>query len=123
MLAMTHKIIQWLQDNEAQLQDIDYADGCDHCDVNAVNSDGETALHAACDVGSIHELVAHGACVETENNDGAENNDDAASTTTVKKNRAANVCEPVATTRSRASGLSCAEQRFSSSTSCGTFSF
>ena len=33
MLAMTRKIIQWLQDNEAQLQDIDYADGSDHCDV------------------------------------------------------------------------------------------
>ena len=25
MLAMTHKILQWLQDNEAQLQNIDYA--------------------------------------------------------------------------------------------------
>ena len=26
MLAMTRKVLQWLQDNEAQLQDIDYAD-------------------------------------------------------------------------------------------------
>ena len=29
MLAMTRKILQWLQDNEAQLQDIDYADDVD----------------------------------------------------------------------------------------------
>ena len=29
MLAMTRKILQWLQDNEAQLQDIDYADEVD----------------------------------------------------------------------------------------------
>ena len=29
MLAMTRKILQWLHDNEAQLQDIDYADGVD----------------------------------------------------------------------------------------------
>ena len=29
MLAMTRKILQWLQNNEAQLQDIDYADGVD----------------------------------------------------------------------------------------------
>ena len=36
MLAMTHKILQWLQDNEAQLQDIDYADGFDHCDVKTL---------------------------------------------------------------------------------------
>ena len=33
MLAMTRKILQWLQDNEAHLGDIDYADDCDHCDV------------------------------------------------------------------------------------------
>ena len=33
MLAMTRKILQWLHDNEAQLQDIDCADGCDHRDV------------------------------------------------------------------------------------------
>ena len=33
MLAMTRKILQWLQDNKAQLQDIDYADNCDHCDI------------------------------------------------------------------------------------------
>ena len=33
MLAMTRKILQWLRDNEAQLQDIDYTDGCDHCDI------------------------------------------------------------------------------------------
>ena len=33
MLAMTQKILQWLQDNEDQLQDIDYADEIsDHCD-------------------------------------------------------------------------------------------
>ena len=33
---MTRKILQWLQDNEAQLQDIDYADGVDHCDVKTL---------------------------------------------------------------------------------------
>ena len=38
MLAMTRKILQWLQDNEAQLQDIDYADdmeesGGDHSEM------------------------------------------------------------------------------------------
>ena len=36
MLTMTRKILQWLQDNEAQLQDIDYADGVDHCDVKTL---------------------------------------------------------------------------------------
>ena len=36
MLAMTRKILQWLQDNEAQLQDIDYADGVDHGDVQTL---------------------------------------------------------------------------------------
>ena len=33
MLAMTRNILQWLQGNKAQLQGIDYADSCDHCDV------------------------------------------------------------------------------------------
>ena len=34
ILAMTRKILQWLHDNEAQLQDIDYADRCrDYSDV------------------------------------------------------------------------------------------
>ena len=33
MLAMTRKMLQWLRDNEAHLQDIDYADGVDYCDV------------------------------------------------------------------------------------------
>ena len=31
MLAMTDKILQWLRDNEVQLQDIDYVDGVDYC--------------------------------------------------------------------------------------------
>ena len=31
MLAMTRKILQWLRDNEAELQDIDYVDGVDYC--------------------------------------------------------------------------------------------
>ena len=33
MLAMTCKTLQWLQNNKAQLQDIDYSNNCDHCDV------------------------------------------------------------------------------------------
>ena len=34
VLAMTRKILRWLQGNVAQLQDIDYVDNvCDHCDV------------------------------------------------------------------------------------------
>ena len=33
VLAMASKILHLLQDNEAQLLDIDYADDCDHCDV------------------------------------------------------------------------------------------
>ena len=36
MLAMTRKILQWLHDNEAQLKDIDYADGVDHDDVRTL---------------------------------------------------------------------------------------
>ena len=30
MLAMTRKILQWLRDNEAELQDVDYVDGVDN---------------------------------------------------------------------------------------------
>ena len=36
MLSMTCKILQCLQDNEARLQDIDYADDADACDVKTL---------------------------------------------------------------------------------------